>query len=911
MSRRPAGSGSGASWPRDPVLRLCRHMLRFAAGRLGPLRRTEWLAEWEGELWALHARGVTRWGLLRFAIDGIGEARWEKRLEEGLMGGIVQDARMTLRRLAKSPGFAGIVILVLALGIGANTALFGALRAALLNSPPYPDPDRIVTLDLLFRTEPGSPPDTMPWSWPKFEAMREDIASVNQVAGWVQATNSLTGDGLPTRVSVEYVTPAYWELLGVRASVGRLFGEAEAVPGPGLVAVLSDGLWRTRWGGDPSAVGQTLTLDGVTLEIVGVAPAGFEGVSGAAELWVPVSGIAAIRGPRRLQLAWAHWLNGLGRLAPGTTLEQARAEGELLGAALTEEFPDPSGSGEESVTMVPFMAARVNPVARLAVSAVAVAGFLLLLIACGNVAGLLLARAGARRVDSAVRVTLGAGRGRLLRETLMESLFLASAGGALGLLLAVAGRNLIAVAARTALDLNGTRGLQFLATDSMTVDTTVLAVGVGFALLTGLLTGLLPARSVWRSEPGIVLRGGRTPVGRTPAAGSVRAILVGTQLALTLVLLSGAGLMAASFARLTSVDTGFTNGNVLALTFDRGPGVSSGESRVFEATLIERAEAIPGVRRAAIAPCAPLTGRCEVVGLRELDGIAPASPVPLLAYPVSEAYFETLGIAVSEGRVFVAADGPGSPPVVVINRAAADRLFGGGPAIGHEIAITHELTPEDGVPARIVGVVADVPYGSLEEGAMPAVYLSRSQASVPWGTLFLAATGDARRLVSPIREMVAGLDATLPLYSITTLDEVEASARARTRVVLYLLGAFAVTGLLLSAIGLYGIVAWSVVRRRPEMGLRLALGAATRDVASLVMRPPVRVAAIGTAAGLAGAFALTRYLQALLFGVRASDPRILALSAAVLLAVALGAAWIPTRRALRLDPADALRDAGS
>jgi predicted permease len=906
-----AGEG-GVRWPRGAVLRVCRLLLRYASGSVPVVRRREWLEEWEGELWTLGERGATRGALLRFGLDSIGEARWERREEEGAMGGIAGDVRYAWRRLSRRPGYALVIVLVLGLGIGANTALFGALRAALLDAPPYPEAERIVTVDLLLAQRSELAPDTMPWSWPKFVHVREAMRSVESLAGWTAQTNTVTGDGFAVRVGVEYVTPGYFELLGVRARAGRLFGSAEEEPGPAAVAALSHAFWQSRYGSDPSVLGRMLTLNGVQLEIIGIVPEGFAGVSGGADLWVPVAGITAIQGPRRLQLAWAHWLRVLGRLADGVTLEQARAEGELLGAGLTEAYPDPSGGGEHGVTMVPFLAARVNPVARLSVAAVSVAALLLLLIACGNVAGLMLARASANRGDVVVRAALGAGRARLVRESLVESLMLASAGGALGLVLAFAGRDAVALAAGSALDLTGTRGIQFMSQDAIRVDVVVLAGGILVALLTGLLTGLLPARHVSRLDLGGDLRGGRATVGGIVGRDAGRSALVAGQLALTLMLLAGAGLMAASLARLSAVDVGFTNDGVLAVAYDRGPGDTADQLRAFEATLLERAAALPGVHAAAISPCAPLAGRCEIVGLRQVDDQPPIDygdmDVGLVAYAVSDAYFATLGIPLRAGRTFDGADGPGAPAVAVINEAAAAELFGDASVIGHRIGVTHDLTPEDGPLAEIVGIVADVPYGSLEEGVMPAIYFSRGQAPVAYGTLLLATSGDPYALVGATRELAARIESDMPLFRITTLGDLKKRATARTRVVLALLATFGATGLLMSAVGLYGIVSYSVVRRTREMGLRLALGAASRDVARLVLKAPALLALAGVVAGMAGAALLTRYLEALLFGVDASDPRILAAAATLLVGVALAAAWVPARLALRVDPASALRE---
>ncbi len=516
------------------------------------MARVERLAEWEGELWALNRDGVRRVSLLRFALSGLAESHWERRWEAGRMNGLGQDLRFALRRLGRTPGFTVLAVLVLALGIGANASLFSALNAVLLEKPPYPEAERMVVVDLLLSPRAGAPRDTFPWSYPKFEMARAALSGVDVLAAYAARTGALAGEGGAARIGVEIVTPSYFEVLGTRPAVGRVFGRGEEFPAAGGVALVSHGFWLTRFGGDASLIGRTVTIDGVALEVVGVGPRGFRGVSGAADVFVPVAGLATMRGARRVTNAWSHWLYGIGHLRAGVSVEEAQAEAAALGAALTEAYPDPSGGGSHGVAVVPFLRARVNTVARLAVIAVSVGGLLLLLIASSNVAGLLLARAAGRRTDAAVRSALGAGRGRLAREYLFEGLMLAVAGGALGLLFAVAGTRVVSGAVRYALDVSGTRGLRFLEPESFGMNGAVLMAGIGLALITGLVFGLVPARTGTRPDLTVDLRAGGRSVGRGLRDGlhTGRALLVAGQLALTLILLAGAGLMSASFARL-------------------------------------------------------------------------------------------------------------------------------------------------------------------------------------------------------------------------------------------------------------------------------------------------------------------------------------------------------------------------
>jgi predicted permease len=753
------------------------------------------------------------------------------------------------------------------------------------------------------------PQDTIVWSYPKFEIARTSLEGIEDLAAYRPSTITLTGPEGAVRIGSEFITPAYFDLLGIRPVAGRMFGSAEEFPAPGAVVVLTHGFWTSHFGANPDILGRMLTMDGTSFEVVGVAPRGFRGISGAADVFVPVAGLATMRGARRLTNEWSHWLNGIGRLAAGFSLEEARAEAASLGVALTETYPDPSGAGTHGVAVVPFLNARVNPVARLSIITVSVAGLLLLLIACANVAGLMLSRAAGRRTDVAVRAALGAGRGRLTREFLLEGMMLGLAGGLLGLLLTGVGTRAVARAISYALDTAGTRNIQFLSTDSMAVDGRVLAAGIGLALLTGLVFGLVPTRAATRPDLTVDLRAGTRSVGgrlrdRLEAG---RGLLVAGQLALSLILLAGTGLMAASYAGLASIDKGFTNEDVLTVRYERRPD-SSPDDRSFEVQLIERLAALPGVVRVAVGPCPPLAGLCEVRGLRRVDDgpvIDYGDMDGILNYAVSDDYFATLGTAIREGRGFGPADVPNGVPAAIVNRAAAQRYFAGESALGHRLAVTDALTENQ--MAVIVGVVDDVRYADLEEEAMPAVYFSRRQAPSPYGTLFVHTSDDPLAHLADVRREVSVADPDMPLYDVTTLGQLTALQTARTRIVLGLFGAFALTGLLLAALGLYAVVSYAVLRRTREMGLRLALGAVSRDVVRLVIAPPVLLTLAGATLGIVGTVALTPFASALLYGVAPSDPRAVAFATFVLIGVAVIAAFVPAWRATRVDPAEALR----
>ena len=493
-----------------------------------------------------------------------------------------------------------------------------------------------------------------------------------------------------------------------------------------------------------------------------------------------------------------------------------------------------------------------------------------------------------------------------MREHLLESLLLAFVGGAVGLAFAWIGAEGVRAGVGYALETSGSRGLEYLDPATMTVDPVVLGAGIGIALLTGLIFGLVPAWTSSRTNPSDELRRG-AGVGRPGVSDLGRTALVSFQLALTLVLLVGAGLLGTSFARLASVDTGFTHDAVLTVRYDRGPGVTEAENHGFMASVLERVGRLPGVESVSAATCPPLAGWCEIVGVMQLDDAPPNdySDMPgALAYSVTDDYFETIGSALLDGRGFDVTDA-GGEPVVVLSEYAAAEFFPGGSAIGHRISLTHALTSER--MATVIGVVRDVRYGSLEDDPLPAVYLSEHQSAMGYGTLLVRTSGEPYSVLPAVRREVGALDADLPLYSVGTLAEARSAASARTRIILILFLGFAASGLLIGGVGLYGIVSHTVSRRTAEVGLRLALGADQAGVVRLVVRRPVLATAAGTVVGLVVAAGLSRYLDALLFDTATWDATVVAVAVGVLLVVTGAAAWLPARRATRIAPTIALR----
>lgn len=907
----PAAAHDG--WPRRPAARWSRRIVRLAARAVPRSARRAWRDEWEGELWALDRKGGAGRALLGFAAAGVADAAREgsrERREAG-MGpeGMARDLRFALRRLLRAPGFTLVSVAVLALGIGANTALLGALRAALLQPPPYPEPERLVVADLLVGP-PGEVPDTLPWSWPKFEAVRESMDVLAAAAGFMPRNVTLSGPDDAVRMDVELVSPAYFGLLGVDARRGRLLAPDEEPPAAARVVVLGHHTWTDRFGGDPDVVGRTLRIDGEGFEVVGVARPGFRGLTGSAGAWLPISAAPVVMDPRRLERSWAHWFRVVGRLAPGVGPEAGNEAAHALGTVLTEAFPSPGGDpAVHGVALTPLPGLRVNPTTRAAVAVVSAGAALLLLIALANVAGLFLARTAARRDDLAVCAALGAGRARLARDVLAESLLLAAGGGAAGILLALAAQRGVTWAAAYALETSGSRGLQFLDPAALGFDPPTLLAGLLLTLLCGVLLGLAPARAASRSASAGELRANRQAGRRrTGVSGELaRDVAVAFQLGLTLVLLAGSGLMLASFGNLASVRLGFRAEGVLTARYELGPQAGADEIRAFDAALLERLQRRPGVEAAAVGVCAPLVGPCDLLGVRSVDGepTGEGTDAWMHTLSVSPSFFDALGIRLLRGRTLPAGLDPSDPPLAVISEAAAQTYFPGVDPLGRRLALTHSATAERS--AEIVGVVEDVAYSDLEDDAMPTLYFSAEQVPAGWGFILLRGSGDPAERAGDLRRAVLALTPDRPPREVTPLATLAAAATARTRVILGLLALFGLTALFLSAVGLWGLVSQSVSRRTREMGLRRALGARAGSVLRSVIARPVLLSLGGLALGLAAARLLTPRLEGLLFQVDAADPGVLAAAALLLLAVAVTAALVPARRATRVDPAEALR----
>jgi putative ABC transport system permease protein len=803
------------------------------------------------------------------------------------MDTLAQDVRYSLRRLLRSPGFTLVAILTLALGIGANSAIFSVVNGVLLRPLPFGDAERLVLLYTAY------PDDEIryPLSAPDFMSIHDDSRSFTGVAGIVPARETLTGGEEPITIEAARVTERFFEVLGVSPLIGRTFAVEENRPGADAVALLSHAHWRLRYGSDPGVIGRTLMLNGIPRTVVGVLPPEVD-FPGGREVYYPLAydetfSSTTAQGRR------GEFLRVIGRLAPG--VDPATATAELL--AITErlriEFPE-TNSANITFTGIPLREHLLgNARAPLLILLGAVG--LVLLIACVNVANLLLARAAAREGEMAVRSALGAGRGRLVRQLLTESTILGVLGGGAGLALAVVGTQALVAASP--------EGIPRL--ETVRVNATVVAFTFMVAVGTGLLFGMIPAAQVARSQlAGSIRKGGRGGTAGS-AANRVRASLIVVEMALAVMLLVGAALLIRSFAQITAVDPGFRSDRLVTFRVSLPATAYAGaeEIRNFYPELLERVAGLPGVETVAAGTVVPMSGAGGVFGFdienREPppDGfVQDASGVS-----VTPGFFRTLGVPLFAGRLPDERDVVGAPEVMVVNQAFARRYFPDEEPIGRRISLGGDEWIE------IVGVVGDVPQGSPADGTRPAMYVPLAQFTQRTFQVVVRTSGEPLALAGAFRREVAALDPQLPVQQITTGEQLVSTAVAQPRFYTALLALFAGVALTLSAIGIYGVMSFLVAQRTREIGVRVALGAAPGRVLSLIIRGALRLALLGIGIGIAGALVGTRILAGLLYGVGTLDPIAFVGAAGVLLGAAALAGYLPARAATRVDPAIALR----
>jgi predicted permease len=801
---------------------------------------------------------------------------------------LVKDVVLALRGLRRAPGFAAAALLTLALGIGAAAAIFSVAYGVLLRPLPFPEPGRLVevSVDLAGTgTAYGS------LSAPEYVDLVRGARAFAGLAAWRVVDRTLGGDGRPERVRVAGATASVFDVFGLRAAAGRTFGAAEDGPGARPVVVLSDALWRRRFGGDPAVVGRTVLLDGVTRTVLGVLPP--ERRVADAEAFVPLG-----LDPARLPGRGAHYLRVTGRLRPGVTLAQARADMAAFAARTVRENPDRYRAGGITATARPLRDAwygDARPVMRALLGTVG----LLLLLAAVNVANLLLVRAEARQREMGVRVALGAGRGRLARQLLTESLVLALGGALVGVPLAALG-------ARALLALNPTvvpPGAE------VAVDGGVLAAVVAAVALAALVAGVAPAVHAGATNVRAVIASGAAAGGRR--GGRVRAALVGAEVALAAMMLVGAGLVGRSFQKLLAVDPGFRADGALVMdvVLPRVRYDTTTKIIAFHDRALEGLRALPGVRAAAMTVSLPLGDRLVQWSI-EPEGRAADAPelaTPFLATGTADV-FPALGIAIVRGRGFGPADGGGSAPVTVVNETLAREFWPGEDPVGKRVRLEAEMPW-----VTVVGVARDVRPEALSEAPKPIYYLLNTQFAAMTGiadaaaTLVVRTAGDPAALVSAARGVVRALDPELAVDEVQTLASVVRESVARPRFAAAVLGAFGLSALALAVVGVYGVLSYTIARRRREMAVRMALGAQPRSLRRLVVGSGLRLAGAGVAAGLVAAVAGARALASLLYELSPGDPATLAGVGATLLAAAAAASWLPARRATRVSAAEVLR----
>jgi putative ABC transport system permease protein len=824
------------------------------------------------------SRGVgatTMWGRAGSMVDTIG-----------------QDLRFALRTLTRSPAFAATAVAVLALGIGATSAIFSAANAFFFRPLPFADSDRLV---MLYETNPefgwrhaaGAPANVLDW--------REQVDAFEDVAMYTENVSRVTyvQDGEPELIGATNVSGNFFSVLGVPAALGRTFDWGETWEGSDNVVVLSHDLWRTRFGGDPGVVGRTVELSGTTVEIVGVMPQGFRFPSEGTQMWSPWGWATDAR--EQVWFRRAHWVRPVARLASGVTLGEADSQLQVVVRRLQTEHPGTNRvMGAGLMPLRSFLIREVRTPLLVLLGAVS----LLLLLACANVANLILVRASERSREVALRHALGAGRSRVVRQLLTESLVMAFLGGAIGLGLGWAGVR--AMERLTALGIDGATAIA--------LDARVVLFTMGAAVFSGIVFGLAPALGSTGARLGEALKDG----GRAGTAGreGLRTVnlLVATEVALALLLVVGAGLMVRSFWLLRDVDPGFQTEGTLAVQFTVPSSRYAERDQVlaFYDQLTDALEGRPGIERAGTVGHLPLAGKSWSSQFQAEGWPPDRVGFEIVHRRADPGYFEALGIPLVRGRMFDSSDGPDDPLVVVVNETFVREHFPGEDPIGQKIAYDRAATPESNW-YEIVGIVGDQHQNSPGQPVLAEVFENRNQDWGRFSWVVMRTSVDPMSVVPTFRSVLRELDPLIPIATVRPLREVWLTSMVRERFILTLLGVFGAVALALAAVGVYGVTAQAARRRTQEIGIRMALGAAAPEVLSMLLRQTLGVVGLGLAVGLVATLLTTRVLSTLLFGVAPTDPRTLAAVVLLLGAVALLACYLPALRATRVDPVRSLR----
>lgn len=821
----------------------------------------------------------------------------------------LQDLRYAIRAMLKSPSFTAVAILSLALGIGANTSIFSVVNTLLLKPLPYRSPERLAQV-FLQREEPGKGLESSElWSYPKFVALRDHNEVFEQVAAVSDQNFPVTDSEYPERLSAEMISASYFPMLGVDAVLGRTFtADEDQTPGTHPVALIGYGLWQRRFGSDSTVIGKTISLNKVPLTIVGVMPEGFKGQKGTAEVWVPMMMGPQLTFARRLTLPFSHWTEVIARLKDGVSMSRAQSEMEIVAVKMREAVPVPSQyrqMPQESLKLSPLKEAKLDPaIGRSFLVLFGAVGFVLL-IACANIANLLLGRSVSRQREIAIRMALGASRGRLVRQLLTESVLLAVIGGMIGLIVALWGVEVLSTL-KPAVQAQHGSYLNVLDFSKANIDGQVLVFNIILSVVTGVIFGLLPALQASRPDVSEALKEGASGFNkryRSLRGLSARNLLVVTEIALTLVLLIGAGLMIRSFARLQALEIGFSPDHVMTMRVDL-PKYKPQAEVAFDEQLLARVSALPGVEAATVASATPLSSNSAGTIMR-IKGEAEGDMKGVGLQSVGPDYFKILRVPLLQGRTFTEQDRAGARRVAIVNETAARKFWPDENPIGKEIWVG--VGWEQDEYGEIVGIVGDVKYGKVEDAFKPQVYLPYLQPTEPASFVLVRTANEPAQIVSAVRREVLALDKSVPIFDVKRMEDRSADATSRTRFSAMLLGMFSTLALALAAVGIYGVMAYSVSGRTREIGVRMALGAQPKNVLGLVMRDGIGVTIAGVALGLIGASAATRVQGSQLYGVETTDAATFTVVSLLLAAVALGASYIPARRAMKVDPMVALR----
>jgi predicted permease len=866
-------------------------------GVLVPRRlRADWRQEWEAELRCREAL-LAEWDhldwrnkldLLRRSLGAFWDALLlqPRRLEDDMF----QDLRFGSRMLFKSKGFAAIAVLSLALGIGANTAIFSLVEAVLLRPLPFPEPDQLVMIwedDLGKSSFRGNPAPG------NYSDLKTQNRAFEDVAAFSGTSMNLTGDGEPEKINAQVVTANLFQLLRSKPALGRTFLEEEGRPDASKVALISYGLWQRRFGGDPNLIGKEILLNDQKFTVVGVAAAGFQLLGKDIGLWIP-----ATFSQSDLTDRGSSYLTVIARLKTGVTPQQAQADIDTIYQRIARDHPKfAEGLGAYALPLREQLAGEM----RLALVVLLAAVGCVLLIACANIANLLLARAAARYKEIAVRAALGAGRLRIVRQLLTESVLLASLGAALGLLFAFWSFAFLKQLIPESMVLSTNLG----------INVSVFGYTLLVSLIAGLSFGITPALQAASLDLNEALKqsGGRGGLG--VGHRKFRGALVVIEMAAAFVLLVGASLLIQTFLLLRNLDPGFRPENVLTVTTNlpRGKYGELPQRAAFYQQVLERIKALPGVTSAACSTAAPLAWKGGGSGVAAEGQQTPATGNTVFHRQVSPDYFQTMGIPLHQGRPFNEHDGPASPPVAVINETMARQFW---PNENNVLSKRFKLGFHDSSNPwiTVVGIAGDVKEKGLDEPAPAEMYLPYQQISYfsfSPNNLVIRTAGDPLNIVAAVRQAVWAADRDQPVSNVRTMEDILAGEVSQRRLGMSLLAAFAALALLLASLGIYGVLSYAVTQRAPEIGLRMALGARPRDVSNMVLRDGMRLALIGLVIGVTSSFALTRMMSNLLFRVSATDPTTFATVSLLLISVSLIACYLPARRATKVDPLVALR----